>query len=784
MASLYLYNFNNYYNRRYKVYDTLEEYGDVSFVETGTNFNFNPNDGVNTTIVLGRVGNPYNGTCDYAIYCDDNVNITSRWFIIEQPRNRQGQYTLTLRRDVLADNPSWMQADTFIEKCTLNKYSPFIYNSEDFSVNEIKTSQTPIYDETGVPWIIGFYATNLVMGAKQLYPRANYDISVDKTKADFLAEIEAKKYWKSNDYYYSFNQTVPFSVYNGLNVLTGETRYKNFSTNPRLTNLKNDTINTYVNSSLFKKSELDSTFKSMYPTQYDYDGLGSYVGKIIKLTDGYYVVDDVKETPLEDEDLEQAVGTDIWSYMNGSVSNTSLKFSSGTECNSYAVRVTTHTVKGTLVLSKTNSEQSPISFGIPNTAVDPADMPYRAFCMPYGNVLETGYDGDTLVPQIPSDPDLNLQIANFLSSFKATDTDAFELIDCQIVPYCPLPGRYIGVNPGGEIICYDKKIAFPIKQLGNTIGFMYALSTCSGAFQLKLDDPIIYGDTLSRPDIKVANQIEKYRICAGNYTSAFDLNVVKNGGLTGYNISFTYKPFDSYIRVAPIFNNLYGGNFKDSRGLICSGLSLAKANDAFNQYRLQNKYYQAVFDRQIENIEVQNKYQRIQQIVGTGVGAAGTGATIGITTGNVYAGLAAGTASLAGGLADYQISEALRNEALDFTKDNFGYQLQNIKAQPNTLSRTADFNADTQYVPFLEYYTCTEAEKEAFIQKLRYNGMTAMFIDKPINYSRNEYRFHGDALYEDLGYFKGVPIRLEEISDDYHMAKTVAEELNKGVYMK
>ena len=63
-----------------------------------------------------------------------------------------------------------------------------------------------------------------------------------------------------------------------------------------------------------------------------------------------------------------------------------------------------------------------------------------------------------------------------------------------------------------------------------------------------------------------------------------------------------------------------------------------------------------------------------------------------------------------------------------------------------------------------------------------------MFIDLPINVINNSYNFTLRAgvsrIYPDAGYFKGVPIRLEAISDDYHMAKTIAEELNKGVYMK
>ena len=40
-------------------------------------------------------------------------------------------------------------------------------------------------------------------------------------------------------------------------------------------------------------------------------------------------------------------------------------------------------------------------------------------------------------------------------------------------------------------------------------------------------------------------------------------------------------------------------------------------------------------------------------------------------------------------------------------------QLGNIKAQPNSLAKTSAFNIDTRKFPILEYYTCTETEKQA-----------------------------------------------------------------------
>ena len=45
MPSIYIYNYNNYYNRQVKYETSLSNYGTAIYIET--NVNFNPNDDVN-----------------------------------------------------------------------------------------------------------------------------------------------------------------------------------------------------------------------------------------------------------------------------------------------------------------------------------------------------------------------------------------------------------------------------------------------------------------------------------------------------------------------------------------------------------------------------------------------------------------------------------------------------------------------------------------------------------------------------------------------------------------
>ena len=66
MTIYVLSGFNNYYNRIVKKFDTIEEY--MPYVlHTQNNYNFVPNDGVNTQVVLGSNVNTYDGTGDYLI---------------------------------------------------------------------------------------------------------------------------------------------------------------------------------------------------------------------------------------------------------------------------------------------------------------------------------------------------------------------------------------------------------------------------------------------------------------------------------------------------------------------------------------------------------------------------------------------------------------------------------------------------------------------------------------------------------------------------------------------
>ena len=178
-------------------------------------------------------------------------------------------------------------------------------------------------------------------------------------------------------------------------------------------------------------------------------------------------------------------------------------------------------------------------------------------------------------------------------------------------------------------------------------------------------------------------------------------------------------------------------------------------------------------------MEINNAVQREQQkwqiasgAIGAGMSGALTGALAGGPIGALVGGLVGGGVSGLAGWRDYQLSEQLRQEAIDYRYDQFQYQLGNIQALPNNITKTTAFTYNNKIFPILEYYTCTDEEKEALKNKIYYNGMTVMRIGTI-----------SEFIQEQPSYIKGKLIRLEDTDNNFHVVNEIANEINKGVFI-
>lgn len=782
---LYIYKYNNYYNRIVKKEETLSDYGEYIHVLSDCR-DFSPNDGVNTTHIFGSAANNYNGEGDYVIITDGN-DIISRWFILDIKFTRHGQWQITLHRDLIVDfYDDIVSAPCFIEKATLPSNSPLIFNSEQMTFNQIKKRETLLKDKSGCPWIVGYYAKNT--SQDNLKGTVNRNVLEDVYDYAIDQNIEN---WEFYQYIQQDFLTTPYEInwrFYGKDVSGGNQGW-----------FEIEHPDKYVTYYIVRNSSPVS-FGNLSPGKYTGPRLAAQVqAKALTL---------ISQLPAYVSYNSNAVLQEFLSYNDSIVKDASGRFFKITITPSDNVKRVTDIVSGNLfgtlseVLAgvanasgtpnsstfKVETSHSTYRMGIEEISqlestwdmtgakIVTEDAPYNIFVIPYGAV-ELKLNGQTVVTSNEND---SIAVAN--SIIKQMDKN---LYDIQLLPYCPL------ILDEDAIINVKSDLNYSlITTPGATeedervpIGFILNISSSRFTKNIYLENPVV----IRNP--KLENECDMYKLCSPNWASEYQFSAAKNGGIQYFNIDCEYKPYIPYIHVNPNFGGLYGEDFNDARGLILSGdFSLSQISDAWQQYQTQNKNFQNIFDRQIQNMEVQHKAGRIQDIVGTiagtGQGAA-SGGLAGSMLGSTPIGMAVGGAfSAGGGIADFAINEMLRNEAMDYTKDLYGYQLGNIQALPYTLTKVSSFNNNNKIFPVLEYYTCTDIEKEALAHKIAWNGMSVGVIGTINDYIENSWSYTiNNKTIESKGYIKGQIIRIENLDDEYHLLNSIAKEINMGVFL-
>lgn len=776
MATLYLTNWHNYYNRIADIKPTIQDYiAATQYIEQ--NINFVIGDGVSTSAIINseKQGN-------YVVITGDGDEIQSRWFVMEQTWVRKGQTKLTLRRDVIADN--WdeiVNSTAYIEKGYVPATSPFIWNKESLSVNQIKTREILLKDPLNCAWIVGYISRN-----------TNYE-QITTPAAQVAADIDLGNGDINTYEFYNYtNLASPAqALYGGFIPHTYEVITKNglvhyFSaSDARYITAEmgyaadKSTINS-VGSGLAANLKPVLGQLSSYgaiqlgaATQTQLNDFLSQKGKIIKCThDGkttYYKV------RINQKDLT-ATNTLMTGALYNTMNNAATNYISGTP-NQYSYAYSYQYTSYSIVLDDITESYGSYKFQLQDNRAHLLDAPYDMFAIPYGidhNVcMMKGLDTESY-GELPPESALNLAF-----SFANKYSDA--LYDLQLLPYCPISG----LSGNSEEYMYlptdmPQTNYFTIT-LGNKVaGYGFFGTTSKFSINVPVSSPVFR--YASDPiEAKINNQCNMYRLCSPNGSNAFEFGVQTMGKSIDYfNVDCTYKPYTPYIKVNPPFGGLYGKDFDDTRGLVIQGdFSLPSTSNAFAQYELNNKNYSNIFAREVQYMEYQNEKQGIADVVnaiaGTVTGGA-TGAAGGSIMGGGLAGMGVGAAlggvaSGAAGIADVILGKEMRTEALNYKKDLFNMSLQNIKARPDGLARSSAFTANNKIYPFVEYYTCTAEEKEAFENKLKYNGMTINVIGKPIDYMNNGM------------YFKCRLIRIPSI-EDTHMVTEIADELNMGFYLE
>lgn len=425
-----------------------------------------------------------------------------------------------------------------------------------------------------------------------------------------------------------------------------------------------------------------------------------------------------------------------------------------------------------------NTVTRAMTLEFPGTMIETQDAPYNMFCMPLNSVHLVNANIDT-------NPDATLQM-----SWQLPLSLGSNLYDLQLVPYCPVQSV---INADGNIVeAGTEGVEFSYLWDKDPQGYKiynvcFFCRNTKGTFDI--DTNLAVGNFTSdtAKNVKIESETVTYRLVSPNYNGQFEFKVSHNmNPITKINVDYEYKPYSPYIHVSPVWsaNGLYGNDYDDARGLICGGdFSLPIVNDAWTQYQIQNKNYQAIFDRQIQsmqvNFELQQKMKDDQALIGiftnTAAGA-GAGAAIGGGWGalaGAAVGLATGTAGAFGRTLDAKYENKQFTEQVSAMKDTFKYQLQNIQALPYSLSKVSAYNNNNKLFPFLEKYTATDKEVEALINKITYTSMEIGVVDTISNY----------IVPSKLNFLSGDLLILDGLNDDTHVANEIYNEIKKGVYI-
>lgn len=795
---IYLLQFNSKINRIVKRFTTVEEYLQHSpstdlLMFDATNFPYK--DGIKTN-------EAYNFETDkmpdYAVIADDEGIVTSRWYIEETDWKRRGQWRVYFSRDVLSDYLEHIKnASCLIEKATVSDNDPAVYNQEPVAFNQIKAGEKLLKDGSGSAWLVGYISSD--NSANKTYTATTTN-EIRRT----VAGISNWEYYRyTTEVFKGYPKNISYNVkYQGKNSNEGmwlaqlafnpqgpmptdttthqvgfkmlESGDRAYSEDQRYNAIRNTftSIVRGISGNTWSMSEVYNAVIDLIPDYMDIDTI------FINQTGDLHTPDDVASfkgldgTVIYDSVSQKTyrvnVYTDSYDYIafytpgKGTALYEKIRammLATGkVNYNSNVNNVNDIYVKyivSYMRLDLTEIEDHNVSVEITGSRFVLNDAPYTMFAMPYGAV-----DFKQGLSTFTSDPEASIAIARTISiELKSSGA----LYDLQLLPYCPrqdmIDVDFIDLRGGTKSKDYEL-----IKDSDDNVkSFMIFSKNSSFTFDIE--------EEITISEKKLQNQTDMWRICSPNYNGVFEFNAAKNNGVDYFNVDCTYRPFNPYIHINPNFKDLYGADYDDARGLICSGdFSMPACTDHWMTYEAQNKNYQASFDRSIQHLEIEQKYQRINQIAGA-IAGIGSGAVGGGVIGGVPGAIAGGALSAGGAIADIIMGESLRSEQIRYQKDQFNLNLENIKALPNSLAKVSAFNKNNKIFPFIEYYTCTDVEKQAFRDMIKFDGMTVDRIGKIIDYLRDN----------DLQFIRARLLRCD-IHDDHHIVDVIAAEMQKGAY--
>lgn len=810
-------------------------------IKTCTNYNFNPNDGLTTTCIINDItaDNIEHLTHIIVTMDDGGIATTYHWFVTSYQYVRAKQWQLNLVRDVVTDywttlgnsNAVITRANSIYaeEKAAQYKHTT--------QLSQVKSGEILLTEDADNScgargWLVGYLNKSYVPTDEE---GEALTTTTFKTSA---AEAEANIINMQSISVIEFIQTVtPGKDYNFAVVdsLVWHLQSKR-STDVRQYatadfDASNNTIATWTARYPIQESldqylpyvKSGKTMEEWFAEAATLDGesiiegfctdnavlgfttedpatsfINTYAGKVIHFKDGYYRLNvDRTNGQVSHSYCGDTLREYLLSTMSTTMSTAAVTDIKKTQMVEYAATLYT------ITLSPYDADFIYTTYSVDHQSTIGAN--YDIFMCPLGGDLTyINADGKEVTTTI-NENNTRAMISAMMRQL-VTGSNG-NLYDVQWLPYgyClrkDLPTINTSGSTRGLTADGTASLIYSLGEGEKPVGCgaIFWCSSNQNNFTITRDF-IPANDTEHLMENRIKQETYKWRLSSPNWANGFDFSAVNNDGLQGVDIYCTFKPYQPYIRVAPHFKNLYGAAYNDSRGLILGGeFSIEQVTDAWQQYQLTNKNYQAIFNRQMQTLDLQQKVSAENDK--WSLAAATVGAVSGIAADSMRGAMIGGAAgAIVGGVAstigagvdisqsvrNYQNSEALRSDARSAALDNFQYQIGNIQATPLGLSRIDSFNIDYRVYPVIEVFKCTTEELQNLRKSIKWNGIdinqcgdtNEVLLQKHLKDADTEFNYVAATLIRPIDKKNGSTL-LTHIPTAQWLA--LAETLQGGIY--
>lgn len=848
---------NHNYTDKKKYLITKDNYQDFVVYEE-ENTHFNHGDFVNCQCVSIAPVVMLNNLPNYLLIFNGS-EIESRYFVLGyeyisgEPAANKSKFNVSLKRDVIVDFKSYVDSNLHrVKRGQLNpsQYSPVLVQPEGLIFNEVKQAQVDIRAwDADTQWLTIFYDPYADVSARTITFDNSSVVEASVPFATVQADF-ASRGWSLTSTGGTFNLSRSWTeMSKGMWINNGRTTSQGSSSNTFRGYINSSTGFRYdgwtINGSVWDRVDLESAFRDRIMTgqlmssskpkpnittiqnsatsQFNYDYSSNYAylrnkydGVLMSISGGVVRIQ-FQDTGALEETVANTAVNNSW---NGQFVTTSTSTSS--DDIFYLSNWTSAYIKSMGVTDNvyinTRTNRFQVTFGpavssgsmvLPNNVVlDEVNL--GCVTIPFGNNTKLVNSGTTY----------ELSVSSIKTLATSGWTKAGTAIkDIQILPYCPqadmnstysssAPSNTINITP---LVASRKVVMTNVTSGGTTVTQYYGIACSQSSVDYRFNVDL---SAYLNSNLKIQSMTQKVRLCSHNHKAAFEFNPALNNGLTQVSFSYTMRPFNTIFRICPIFNTgaLYGGNYKDARGLIWEGgFSLPQVTDAWVEYKLQNSTYEAVFNREIQNQEITNTAARNLETLNMNtdyknsmiqISAQETKAAISVAGGLISAGaglasgnpmaLVGGAGALLGGAGaavsaqasrdvannnlaaarDAQkINDTTRAESIAYKSDMFELTNAAIQSRPNTLATGTDYSQINNTKAYFEVYTCTDEELSYITNYLRYHGMKIDRIDNPTNY-----------LIGDMCYLESIMLFCEGLTPT--IANAINAELVNGIYVQ